>query len=189
VPESFDEFYRREWRSLVRLLMSYGATREEAKDAATETMCRLYRRWDTERPDNPAGWIRRDGIWSVQKEIQKRRRQEEIALHIGFAERVDTLADNPGAYRSAEALLEQEGLEEVRRSLNQLPRAQHEVMALTIAGHPPREIASMTGKSVSAVKANLREARKKLRKCFDEKRHGRRAIATGKGEHHAAEGP
>ena len=46
--------------------------------------------------------------------------------------------------------------------LRALPRAQREVMAWTVDGYEPAEIAELIGKNPATVRTNLRHARKAL---------------------------
>jgi RNA polymerase sigma-70 factor (ECF subfamily) len=52
--------------------------------------------------------------------------------------------------------------------LSALPAAQREVMAYTVDGFSPTEMAGMLGKTPEAVRANLRHARKRLSQQINE---------------------
>jgi RNA polymerase sigma factor (sigma-70 family) len=78
---------------------------------------------------------------------------------------------------------------QVRAYLAGLPPAQREVMALTIDDYSPIEIAHMLGKKPETVRANLREARRRLEQMFPRQLSAKRAAGEKeeKGTHDVRE--
>jgi RNA polymerase sigma factor (sigma-70 family) len=148
---SFDDFYRREMPRLIVFARRMGATWEEAGDAAQDAMTEAFARW--QEIASPRAWVR---VVAGRKFIdsQKRSQQDtEIAQRSSWA--------ISGCYTPPEV---PEEAEVVLKALGQLPLAQRQVMAWTIDGYAPAEIAVMLGCSASTVRSNLRHARIQLAK-------------------------
>lgn len=59
-PESFDVFFRREFRALVGLARALSGSQVAAEDIAQEALVAAYKRWgEVGSLDNPGAWVRR----------------------------------------------------------------------------------------------------------------------------------
>lgn len=70
----FVDFYRREYRPLVKLVMAMGGTLDEAEEAVDETMADLWRRWPEIR--NPEAYART----AVKRYFIGRKKRERSGL-------------------------------------------------------------------------------------------------------------
>jgi RNA polymerase sigma-70 factor (ECF subfamily) len=166
VAESFAEFYRAEYPKLVRFVLSRGARFDDAEDVIQEVMAQALRSWETLH--NPRGWARTAASRLLIRQEVKRRRQHEIARKLGRAERADAPDSAANVDRDDRSRAHRDEVELVRRVLRELPPAQREVIAYYLDGFKPDEIAGRVGKSSATVRANLREARRRLRDRFRE---------------------
>jgi len=145
--DDFNEFFRAEYRKFIRFLRLSGASFEEAEDAVQQAMLQAYTRWPL--LTNPNSWVRRatKNLY-LQKVERDRMRSQKEAEAVRQAHR---LPEDIDEYRL------------VITALRCLPDAQREVMALTLDGYMPVEIADLLQKPVDTVRSNLRHARSKLR--------------------------
>ncbi len=75
--ESFEAFYRREFRSLVALALALSGSRIAAEDLAQEALMVAHRRWDEVGTlDRPDAWVRR--VLSNLSVSEYRRRVSEM---------------------------------------------------------------------------------------------------------------
>jgi RNA polymerase sigma factor (sigma-70 family) len=152
-PNSFDDFFRGQYRQTVRFVMRVGATPEEAEDAAQTAMAEVFRCWAS--LTNPAAWARtaavRTYINTVSRDRVGRRLTERMVQESVLSSEVD----------------ETEQHQWVVQQLRGLPAAQLEAMAFAFDGYQPIEIAALTGKDAQTIRSNLREARKRLRRIHD----------------------
>lgn len=149
----FDEFYQAEYRAVVRFVMRNGARLSEAEDVAQEAMAQAFRLWAT--LTNPHAWVRKAANTEIIKAIRRRQREEDLRRALA---RVD---GGPGSEVVIPAGPDE--ADRVRAVLAGLPEAQREALAFTIDGFTPKETAGIVGKSSEAIRANLREARRRLR--------------------------
>jgi RNA polymerase sigma factor (sigma-70 family) len=144
----FTAVYRAEVAAVVRHVTLHGATAEEAWDAAQTAFAQAYRAWATVR--SPRAWLR------------------VVAVRAYFRSAVpetptDTPPDRPDPASPAlrVELGEQERM--VLVALAGLPVKQRQVMAWTVDGYPPAEIAAVLEEDPAAVRQNLRRARQNLK--------------------------
>ena len=158
--DAFEAFFRDHHRSLIRIAMYAGASQDEARGAAQDTMAEVARRW--EDIDNPLAYARK----AVINHFRKARRDslEKIRVHMAR-----NGAGTPEAH-SDQALTVWEDEQWVRQQLDTLTAKQREVMELVLKGLEPREIAVLLGRSSDAVRQNLREARNRLRPAVEQHR-------------------
>lgn len=160
---SFEAIYIAERSKLIRYLMSMGVGQHQADDAVQSTFARAYDRWDTIR--QPRAWLYKVALRESYR-IQAGHRNREIAAG-------DTLPDTAPAPDTGDLVVLNEEEELVRAALAALPDRQRQVMALTIAGFSPAEIASELGCDPAAVRQNQVRARNKLARQLgiDRRRH------------------
>jgi RNA polymerase sigma factor (sigma-70 family) len=149
----FEDFYRRDFRSAMKFMLSQGATFDQAKDAVDFAMGVLAKKWDTR--DTPGAYVR-----TVAKHHFWEQRARGAKASLGHIQRGDWIL-NAGL---GEADLNVwDDLEWVRSTLAGLPPEQRSVMALTFDGYEPKEIAELLGKTAGAVRFNLHAARSRLK--------------------------
>lgn len=154
IDEAFSDFYREFITRLVAFLVWQGARLPGAADIAQDTMIKTYQRWST--IDQPEAWARR----VASREFVRR-----------FARvREDPCSDPPEcpllpAVTNVEAWEQQH---EVLRLLARLPQRQRQVMAWTLDGYAPAEIAVELRITAEAVRASLMQARRALAEYLGE---------------------
>ena len=147
------EFFRASFRELVETAMYAGATREEAEDAAGDTLAEMLRSWSQINPT--LAYARRAVVHNFIK--SKTRGTGRVARRL--VER-GHVPHQEGAEDDQLAALETEDwLADV---LSILPPTQRKVMDCIARGIDRDEIASQLGMSRAAVRRNLCDARTRL---------------------------
>ncbi len=145
----FSEFYRRFVPVLATFLVWQGAQLPEAADIAQETMIRAYRRWS--KIDDPRTWA---------CTVASRK----------FARHIASIEEYPVARLSAHGSLLPHSMDietwekrhEILRVLDRLSPRQRQVLAWTLHGFVPAEIASELQITFQTVRTNLTEAQRAL---------------------------
>ena len=151
-PRAFVELYENNYRDLLRLVIRLGATLPEAEDAVADALTEVFGRWSDVR--NPLGYARKAAASNFIKvrtrglDRTRRRLVERAAAE-----------PSPAAGPEFDAA---ENNEWVRRLLSVLPPAERVVMALTVDGYQPIEIAGLLAKSQTSVRRNLCDGRRRL---------------------------
>jgi RNA polymerase sigma-70 factor (ECF subfamily) len=145
--ETFEGFYRGEFKALVRFLVWLGAPAWLAADIAQDTMFKAFRRWD--QIDHPRTWARR-----VASRALARHRFEEQPVG-QLPEPTSVIADQDAAARW-------EFRQTVLQLLAQLPDRQRQVCAWRMDGFTPAEIAAELSMDPAAVRNSLMKGRKAL---------------------------
>ena len=149
VDAAFSAFYRRFVPTLVGFLVWQGARLPDAADLAQVTMSEAYRYWSTIR--EPEAWARRVASRALARHIA--RVEENSAGEI---------PEHSSLLRSLTNVLAWEQQHEVLRLLDLLPPRQRQVMAWTLEGYTPAEIAKELKIESDAVRSSLSKARKTL---------------------------
>jgi RNA polymerase sigma factor (sigma-70 family) len=142
----FDKFFLDHQKKIVRTVMYSGACFDDACDAVQEAMILAASRFG--KLQYPGAWVSRV---AVRIYIRKSRRDQEVRHRELGAPRSPTVQDS-----------DPDLLSSVRTELQNLPPVQRMIMALTIEGHSPTEIAEILGKSTTAVRGSLRCARQAM---------------------------
>jgi RNA polymerase sigma factor (sigma-70 family) len=145
----FSDFYRGFVRQLVGFLVWQGAGLGDAADIAQQTMIEIYRRWPTIA--KPQAYARTTASRQLARRIARveERPSEEIAEHTALL-------------RSAPDFVVWEQQQDLLRLLNSLPARQRQVMAWTLDGYTPTEIAEELNIDYEAVRGSLAKARRAL---------------------------
>ncbi len=151
--EEFESFFRTTYRELLRTAMYVGATEQEAEDAAMATMEEVLRRW--EKIDNRLAYARRA---VVSRFLKDRTRGLDRVRH----RQIERGGAAPGAAYDP-GLTVWEDRQWVTQMLESLPPAQRATMAFVVDGFSPAEVADLLGKTSSAVRRNLCDARRRLK--------------------------
>lgn len=143
---AFAVFYREKLAPLVAFLRWQGVPLREATDVAQEAMIQAYRSWLT--IDHPQAWIRR-----VASRMWARRIANGLEDPIGDATEIPSLL----TVTDVEAWEHQY---DVLQIIDRLPMRQRQVLAWTLDGFTPTEIATELEMSAEAVRASPARARR-----------------------------
>lgn len=147
VAEKFAAFYREHFPRLMAYLLYQGATASLAADLAQDAMITAYRRW-------PELTSPRAYTWKVAGRAFIRHAVTTPELPADQVPEPASMLPRPG---EAEAWAQEQ---EVLTVLRALPPRQRQVLALTIDGWAPGEIAEMLGIDPAAVRGSLKKARR-----------------------------
>lgn len=148
--ESFDRFYRREYRAVVALAYVLSGSRWAAEELTQDAFAAAFRKWQQIR--NPEGWVR-TVVANRAKSALRRRYSEAKALgRIGVGR--DTAVD-PMPAETAEFWAD----------VRKLPTRQAQSIVLYyLEERPTSDIATILGCSESTVRVHLSRGRKSLAK-------------------------
>jgi RNA polymerase sigma factor (sigma-70 family) len=144
----FARFYREFVTRLVAYLVYQGATTPLAADIAQDAMIVAYRRWP--EITSPKAYV-----YSVAYREFLRQALAPTELPVGEVPEPSAILPRP---EETEAWLQERQIVQMLRAL---PPRQRQVLALTIDGWAPAEIAEMLGIDPRAVRSNLRKARRR----------------------------
>lgn len=147
--DEFASFYRQFVPTLVGFLIWQGASACLAADLAQETMIKAYQGWS--RIESPAAWARRVASRALVRHLS--RVEEDPAAR---APEADALVPQP------DALAQWECGQEILGLLAVLPPRQRQVLAWSVDGYTPAEIAAELGIDSAAVRSNLLKARRSV---------------------------
>ncbi|MBU2665959.1 sigma-70 family RNA polymerase sigma factor [Actinoplanes bogorensis] len=149
----FDAFYRDHKPRLVVFLRYQGAPMAEAADLAQDAMIKAYTRWST--ITSPKAWTKR---------VASRAWGRRLA---SLDE--DLVAEVPGTWMTVSDITVWEQQFDLLRVLDALPLRQRQVLAWTLDGHTPAEIAVELRMTPEAVRSNLYKARRAVAKYLEER--------------------
>lgn len=148
----FTEFYRQNMPRLTLFIIRLGASFSEASDVAQQAFARAYPKWPSIH--NHAAYL-----WSAAKNELIRRAASNLR-ETSVAELPDSATTPDLCVRKIE--FHQEAIS-VIHAISSLPPRQREVMAFTLDGFTPKEIAEILGTSPGTVRGSLLKARRELR--------------------------
>lgn len=155
--DSFEAFFRRHYRPVVRLAQNVVGDVQAAQDVAQEVFLDAYRRFDDDY-ERAAGWVRVAAVHTALNALRGDRRRD----------RRQRLVPGDGSASSAEeAVIVREARAEVRRVLAQLPHRSAAILVMRHGGMSYAEIADALGVNVGHVGTLLRRAESALRKEID----------------------
>ena len=143
----FSAFYRSFVAPLVGFLVWQGAPAAVAAELAQETMVEAYRSWSA--IEYPQAWARRVASRKLVRHIS---RVEEAP--------VNPVPEAGALVSSCDALAEWESRQTLRALLDRLPPRQRQILAWSVTGHAPAQIAVELGIDPATVRANLMKARR-----------------------------
>lgn len=147
-----ETFLKDRFSRTVILLISMGASRTDAEDAAQEAIILAWKQWDSIR--EPTAWIRKVAIRAYAKQVR------------GRSNRLVSLDSAPELAASSDLSIFTEQQQHVLELLRALPERQRTVAALFYDGLTCEEIAACTGVRADTVRSNLRHARKALKEAI-----------------------
>ncbi|MFI0453688.1 RNA polymerase sigma factor [Actinomadura sp. 6N118] len=148
--DSFDDYYRSDLTTLTRFLLHLGASIEDAQDVAQEAMLAVLSQWRS--VDDPQAYARATAKTIFMRRIGKAKRDQDAAKRAWIPEQLRS----PFISFAAE-------VESVMQMLRTLPLEQREVMAWTLDGYTPSQIAEATNQKAATVRSHLRHARTSLK--------------------------
>ncbi|QQM46370.1 RNA polymerase sigma factor [Streptomyces liliifuscus] len=161
--EEFEAFFRKDYPNLIRHLTIQGFPRDLVTDVAQEAMLRLFRTQGG--VSQPQRWVRvtarHIALDACRRDAQRERLSQQAAEQ-----------PTPGPAQPDTAVAERNQAAMVLRLLLELPPRQQEVMAWHLDGYRPEEIAEILGSKRATVDSNLRHARDKLRKAWNDDERG-----------------
>lgn len=147
--KDFSVFYRGFVRTLVGFLIAQGARSVEAAEIAQDAMREIYTRWDD--IENPEAYARKTASRAWARAVASI--EEDL---------VDVVPEKTPLLRHQAATEEWEEKQDALRLLRRLPSRQRQVLAWTLNGYKPTEIAEQLGMKPSAVRASLNKARRAI---------------------------
>lgn len=142
----FSAFYRETVRPLTGFLINHGAAVQVAADIAQEIMTDAYRNWD--RITHPKAWVHKAASRALVRKV------------VSVEEPVGDVAEPTSLVPRPDAIAEWEAQHDALPLLRSLPMKQSQVMAWTLAGFTPTDIADHLGLPAENVRANLKKARR-----------------------------
>jgi RNA polymerase sigma-70 factor (ECF subfamily) len=151
VGEDFEVFYRREYRSVVKVALALSGSRWVAEELAQEAFVRVYRNWASIRVhDRPSAYLRRVAVNLALS--RGRRITAEAKALVRF---IGGARTEIGAVDGLDA--------EFWQAVRALPRRQAQVIALHyVDGLEPTAIAAVLGCDAATARVHLHRARKEV---------------------------
>jgi RNA polymerase sigma-70 factor (ECF subfamily) len=154
--EKFSTFYRATIRCLVGFLVNHGARVDVAADIAQDTMTTAYRSWDDIR--EPRAWVHTVASRALVRRIASTDEQP-----------VEQIPEPTSLLARPDALAEFETRHDLLPLLRRLPPRQYQVLAWTLAGFTPADIAKQLDLNDEAVRASLYKARRTIAGAIKER--------------------
>jgi RNA polymerase sigma factor (sigma-70 family) len=154
--ESFEAFFRREYRSVLGLAIVLTGDVSSGEDITQDAFLSTLRQWDrVARMEHPGAWVRQ--VVANRSVSRFRRLSTETRALLGLGRII-----NDGQELEVEARLD------LWREVRRLPRRQSQVIALTYAnGLSRNEVSQVLGCSEETVKTHLDRARRALSKRLE----------------------
>ncbi|MDV9171022.1 sigma-70 family RNA polymerase sigma factor [Streptomyces sp. W16] len=147
VNREFSAFYRSTIDRLIGFLIHQGASVPVAADIAQDAMTKAYRRWA--EIEQPSAWLHTVASRALARRIADIREDS-----------FEQVPEPTALLPRPEALAEWEEHQEILRVLRSLPPRQRQVLAWTLNGYSPAEIAEELRIAPEAVRASLKKARR-----------------------------
>lgn len=147
VEAEFSAFYRANIRQLVGFLINQGAAVPIAADIAQDTMVKAFQRWNDLLA--PRAWTRT----VASREFARRIASVEEDL-------VEQIPEPTSLLAGSDAIAEWEYRYDLLPLLRMLPPRQRQVLAWTLDGYTPDDIAQQLRITSEAVRSNLWKARR-----------------------------
>jgi RNA polymerase sigma factor (sigma-70 family) len=143
----FSSFYREHFQRLAAYLLYQGASAHLSADLAQNAMATAFRRWP--ELTSPKAYV-----YKVAGRELVRQALDALEQPVGEVPEPTTIVPRP---EETEAWLQKQQVISVLRAL---PQRQRQVLALTIDGWYPAEIAELLGIEPAAVRSSLMKARR-----------------------------
>ncbi|MFJ2774404.1 RNA polymerase sigma factor [Streptomyces sp. NPDC087300] len=146
--EEFAAFYRETIHKLTGFLMQHGAPLPLAADIAQDTMIKAYQRW---------GGIHQPKAW-----VHAVASRALVRAAADVRERPLEQPEPTSLLPAPDAFAQWELRHDTLQLLKKLPYRQRQIMAWTLSGYAPSEIAVQLQLTPEAVRASLKKARRAL---------------------------
>ncbi len=149
-PESFDQYYKRDYRQLLGLAYVLTGSSWVAEDLVQEALTEAHNKWDViSRYDQPGSWVRRVLVNRSTSRFRRLKSEAKAVTRIG--------------HQRAEVVQPTERQTEIWTSVSMLPARQAQVIALFYwEDQPIAEIGKLLDCSPETVKTHLKRARATL---------------------------
>ncbi len=146
-PDGFDEFYRREYRPLLRLAWSLTGRRDLGEELVQETLLTVHRRWSSvEAYESPGGFARRVLLNDATSQARRRSSERRAFGRIRIVDRTSPPAAPPD--------------ESLWSAVRSLPKRQAQAVALHyLEDRSIDEIAAVLDIAPGTVKVHLHRGR------------------------------
>ncbi|MEV5142261.1 sigma-70 family RNA polymerase sigma factor [Streptomyces syringium] len=149
VDAQFSAFYRKTIKRLTGFLINHGASLPVAADIAQDAMTKAYQRWGDLR--EPQAWVH---IVASRAYIRKATDLRE--------EPVDQVPEPTSLLPRPDTAADWEARHDTLQLAKKLPYRQRQILAWTLSGYTPSEIAQQLELTPEAVRASLKKARRTL---------------------------
>jgi RNA polymerase sigma factor (sigma-70 family) len=153
---TLEEFYETKYRSLMKAVMSVGASEADAQDVIDEVMEEILTKDRWSSLTSPYAWVRKAVLRTYYDKRVRERDGVIRAIEGGH------LMSQSDSCLDAD-LNVWEDIQWTKLMLDNLPPAQREVIQYMLAEFKPWEIAEMLGKTAATVRQNLALARRQLK--------------------------
>jgi RNA polymerase sigma factor (sigma-70 family) len=148
--DTFEGFFRANYRKLVAFTMALGASHEIADDVVAETMAVMYSKWSMlSEIRSPLAYAKKVAHRTLLAEWNRRHRRRELPT-----DQVPYDRPEPPVAADLEMM--------VKGAVAALPSAQQKIVALKLDGWDVQEIAELLGITRSTVRVHLMNARQRL---------------------------
>lgn len=156
-PETFEDFYRREYTPVVGLAYALSGSRSGAEDLAQEAFFAAHRNWEgIAGYEQPGAWVRRVVANLSVSAFRRRAAEAKAMARVAFGER--TVLPDLGA-----------GDPEFWGAVRALPHRQAQVIALFyLEDRPIAEVAEILDMTPGTVKRHLHNGRRTLARRLQE---------------------
>ena len=155
----FDSFIREQYQGLVQFLRGRTATRQDAEDAAQESMAKLLRYRESE-PES--AWQRL--LYRIAINVAHDQRRMDLTHHRSGHVALDEQNLVAPSHSPEELAVHEQQVMRMRRAIHELPpKCQRVYLLRRVHGMPHAQIAACCGISVKMVEKHLTHAMKTLR--------------------------
>lgn len=150
LTESFDSYYRRDYRSLLGLAYVFTGSSSQAEDLVQEALTEAHRRWDQVAGyDDPGAWVRRVLLNKSKSRFRRLKSETKALTRVGS--------------RRVETVLPVDTAPEVWQAVRTLPTKQSHAVALFYwEDRSVSEIADILDCGQETVKTHLKRGRATL---------------------------
>jgi RNA polymerase sigma-70 factor (ECF subfamily) len=160
--EQFEKLYTRYFGRAVAFIMSFGVSKEDARDLAQETFVRVYRSMERYRGEAEWGYVqttaRRVTFNKFRDDLAQKRK---ASLAMPTEEELLNVADKKLSPEQLAAI--HESLDRAHAAIRDLPEKKRDCVLWFLGGYTYGEIAQSLGISAVIVKSRLHEARHDLK--------------------------
>jgi RNA polymerase sigma-70 factor (ECF subfamily) len=165
--EQFERLYQTYYSRLVSFLVRFGLSREDARETAQEAFLSVYRSMDRYRGDAEWGYLqttaRNLGLNRVRDALAKKRNPGPGAT---MEDAENAAAPPRGRVHDSSEQERRVQRGELRAAIQKLPESLRLPLLHRLNGFSYKEIQTLLGLSMDAVKSRLNEARNRLKERF-----------------------